>query len=731
MHLRMTNCSSPLIRFLAARAALCTIALLVASCHGENRPQHIQEPAGIGPAGGVFRGSDNSQVTIPAGALDRHVVIAIEVSLLGAPPIPRGMKFGSSVFALTPHGTTFARPATVTIPYSTLMLRSDAMLRPGSTPAVYKTNAARTGWELVPAADVTVDGDRLQVQVSSFSWIVAGLMPPQIAREPATSSVVEGQGAGFEVLAESEVSNSTLEYQWQRSNDGGTTFGDIDGATASTYVLTTVLADNAARFRVEVSDAGGITMSDAATLTVAPLVCSVSAPVIVTQPQSQTVSVASPVNFSVTATGTALQYQWYRMNDGGASFTPITGATSASYALTNTSGADHNARFRVVVSNSGAMVTSEIAVLTVQILPATGARIGGGAAFSVARLIDTGLVSWGAEGEFGLLGDGPGQSLRTAPGPVAAVAGVGSIAVGPAHSLAVLLHGEVWGWGYNGEGQIGGSTGAVETPRVISGVSGVTAACAGGTHSLFRLSNGTVVGLGSNAFGQLGDGTTTPAPNTPVAVSGLQNVVAISCGHEYSMALMSDRTVRAWGRNSAGQLGDNTKLDRATPVPVVGLTNVIAIAAGENHSLALRSDGSVWAWGQNGVGELGDDTIQERLVPVPTLANTNYRAIAASGSTSMALRNDGVVFVWGTNESGQLANGTLSGNSSTPLQVAGLTDVAEIAIARQPGVVNHLMAVRSDGTMWAWGLNDFGQVGSGSAEEVVRAPEQVTGLDID
>ncbi|MEA2314890.1 MAG: hypothetical protein QOI03_1582, partial [Solirubrobacteraceae bacterium] len=117
------------------------------------------------------------------------------------------------------------------------------------------------------------------------------------------------------------------------------------------------------------------------------------------------------------------------------------------------------------------------------------------------------------------------------------------------------------------------------TPVGVSGLSGVGAIAAGGAHSLALMSSGTVMAWGNNGNGQLGGGGTTNS-DVPVAVSGLSGVTAISAGDGYSLALLGNGTVMAWGENQYGQLGDGTTTDRHVPVPVGGLSGVSAIAAG-------------------------------------------------------------------------------------------------------------------------------------------------------
>ncbi|MBI4485093.1 MAG: RCC1 repeat-containing protein, partial [Acidobacteria bacterium] len=291
---------------------------------------------------------------------------------------------------------------------------------------------------------------------------------------------------------------------------------------------------------------------------------------------------------------------------------------------------------------------------------------------------DGSVRAWGL-GTRGQLGNGSGMS-SLAPVSVSDLAGVVAVAGSAGFfSLAVRSDETAWAWGANQVGQLGDGTAAdrltpipVKDPADATGfLTGVRAMAAGGNHALALLANGTVRTWGQNNFGQLGDGTTVNR-SLPVGVAGLADVIAIAGGGTHSLALMSDRTVRAWGQNTFGQLGDGTTQNRRVPVAVAGLANVTAIAAGGNHSLALMSDGTVWGWGFNASGQLGDGTFEPRSSPVQVGGTTGLLTgvvqISAGGLHSLALMADGTVRAWGSHDSGQIGDGT-DPNTMTPVKV--------------------------------------------------------------
>jgi alpha-tubulin suppressor-like RCC1 family protein len=264
----------------------------------------------------------------------------------------------------------------------------------------------------------------------------------------------------------------------------------------------------------------------------------------------------------------------------------------------------------------GTTANSDVPVAVKELSGATA--IAAGKEHALALLANGTVEAWG-EGFRGQLGDGTTEASDV-PVAVKELTGAVAVSAGGEYSLALLSSGTVEAWGANDSGQLGdGTTTNSDVPVAVSGLSGVVAISAGSRSALALLSGGTVVAWGNNPSGQLGDGT-TEASDVPVAVNGLSNVGAISAGEEHGLALLKDGTVKAWGLNEKGQLGDGASTGpescgtlpphpcSKTPLAVSGLSGVSAVSGGGQYSLALRSDGAVEAWGANGDGQLGDGT---------------------------------------------------------------------------------------------------------------------------
>lgn len=289
-------------------------------------------------------------------------------------------------------------------------------------------------------------------------------------------------------------------------------------------------------------------------------------------------------------------------------------------------------------------------------------------------------------------------------------------------------------WGSNANGQAGNNstvTGPVPMPVDMTGVLAgktITAISSGGEHSLVLCSDGTLAAWGYNHYGELGNSSTTDS-SAPVLVntSGVlagKTSVAITTGLDHNIALCSDGTLVSWGYNNFnGSLGNNSLINSPTPVEVdrTGALNgksVVAISAGVLHTLALCSDGTVACWGAGGFGQLGNDAITNALVPVlpettGVLAGKSVIAIAAGRVHSMVLCSDGTLVAWGNNDFGQLGDGTTT-TRRVPVTVSMTGALAGKTVVAISAGGFHSHALCSDGSIASWGDNGYGELGNNS-----------------
>jgi alpha-tubulin suppressor-like RCC1 family protein len=367
----------------------------------------------------------------------------------------------------------------------------------------------------------------------------------------------------------------------------------------------------------------------------------------------------------------------------------------------------------------GALVQSKVAAGLVTLLTGGALLLGSAGAASGYE-----LATWGSNG-FGQLGNGsPVEAGRLRPNEVPAtvigVSEVTSAAAGPGHTLALVAGGTVFAWGANDNGQLGNNTitgpyqcepeFAVSSycnpnPAQVPSLSGVTAVAAGGEQhaysefSLALLSGGSIVGWGANERGQLGNGTTTPS-KTPVAVaSGVGAASAIAAGPNNAYALLQTGNVVAWGAGGEGQLGDGESAGSDKPVQVK-LTGAIAIAP----EIALLSGHTVVDWGPGANGKLGNGNTVSSNQPTAVSGLTSVNAVAAGTGFNLALRSDGTVWGWGVNDADELGSAsgpeTCSGTpcSRTPVRIPGVSGARAIAAGGSKGY-----ALLNDGSVVSWG----------------------------
>jgi alpha-tubulin suppressor-like RCC1 family protein len=243
-----------------------------------------------------------------------------------------------------------------------------------------------------------------------------------------------------------------------------------------------------------------------------------------------------------------------------------------------------------------------------------------------------------------------------------------------------------------------------------------------GYHTCALLSDGSVKCWGQNDKGQLGDGTSHHS-STPVEVKGLADVTAVSAGTQHTCALLSSGLVKCWGDNFDGELGDGTTTNASTPVAVKGLSGATAISASDNFTCAILAGGLVKCWGYNGWAQLGSQTTDEdsggaacSTTPVPVSGVEGATGLATGGSHVCAIFPGGTARCWGANNNGQLGDGVLGTEtgstvtgSPTPMSVVGLTGALTLAANGA-----NTCALLSDGTVRCWGANLNNVLGAGA-----------------
>ena len=228
---------------------------------------------------------------------------------------------------------------------------------------------------------------------------------------------------------------------------------------------------------------------------------------------------------------------------------------------------------------------------------------------------------------------------------------------------------------------------------------------------------GSLWSWGSADQGQLGDGASFSggSKSSPVQTSlAGTNWASCSGGMYVAGAIKTDGTLWTMGYNYYGSLGDGTSVDKNTPVQISG-TNWKQVSTAIS-SAAIKTDGTLWTWGQNalysppsgGGGLLGDNTTVDKSSPVQTISGgNNWKSVSSGRYTKAAIKTDGTLWMWGYNNYGQLGDGTTSGKSS-PIQVPG-TNWKVVAAG---GYIS--AAIKTDGTLWTWGRNQQGFLGDGT-----------------
>ncbi len=284
------------------------------------------------------------------------------------------------------------------------------------------------------------------------------------------------------------------------------------------------------------------------------------------------------------------------------------------------------------------------------------------------------------------------------------------------HSCSLMQSGGVKCWGANNAGQTGSASniGFSLTPLDVAEISTAVQISGVKDHTCALLEDHSIKCWGLNSHGELGNGTRDTI-FVPTLVTDITNATQVSAGMDHACALLEDKTVTCWGQGL-------TMGNSLIPVPVNGLSNVTQIAQGGNFGCALLEDQTVRCWGDNGHGRLGNGTNINSATPVTVSNLSNVIDISAAYSHACAVVENGSVYCWGENFYGSLGDGTMN-NSSVPVLVANITSAAKVTAAQ-----THTCAILEDQTSQCWGYNLYGKLGIGTDDSHSLVPTEVQGL---
>lgn len=342
----------------------------------------------------------------------------------------------------------------------------------------------------------------------------------------------------------------------------------------------------------------------------------------------------------------------------------------------------------------------------------------------IDQYLKTGSLWFTGRSQFGELGD---PSILNRSSVVQTTTGGNNwkmVSGGETHTAAVRTDGSLLLAGSNLYGQLGDNTVSSKSSLVqtiSAGTNWVTVSC-GQYHTAAVRTDGTLWSWGLNTSGQLGDNSVTNRSSPVQITGGGTNWRTVSCGANYSAAVKTDGTLWSWGLNDYGQLGDNTVVKKSSPVQIVGGgTNWQTVSCGGEHVGAIKTDGTLWMWGRNQNSQLGTADITDRSSPVQTITGGVWSKVSASSGThTVGIKQDGTLWTWGSNSSGELGTGDNTTKVSPVQTVSGGTNWRNVFAGNA-----HTAAIKTDGTLWAWGSNTYGQLGDGTSGNTRSSPIQI------
>jgi alpha-tubulin suppressor-like RCC1 family protein len=317
------------------------------------------------------------------------------------------------------------------------------------------------------------------------------------------------------------------------------------------------------------------------------------------------------------------------------------------------------------------------------------------------------LWMWGTNSSFGGLGNNSTQT-QLSPVQIGTLSNWSDVSVGYYHTMAIKTDGSLWGWGYNIQGQLGDMESNYSLVEIKDPSTIWDKVSSGSSHTIAIKTDGTLWGWGVNGNGQVGDNSATNRPS-PVQIGTRTGWLNVFAGNSSSFAIRTDGTLWSWGSNAGYELGINDySSNKSSPVQVGTLTNWSFVYSNDSNTMAIKTDGTLWGWGDNYYGKIGDlQPFSAKVSPVQVGTPHSWSSVTTAENLTMAIRNDGTLWAWGYNTSGAFGNNTSSLYQSSPIQIGTLSNWYKVSRAK-----SYTMAIKTDGTLWGWGLNNVGQLGT-------------------
>jgi alpha-tubulin suppressor-like RCC1 family protein len=285
------------------------------------------------------------------------------------------------------------------------------------------------------------------------------------------------------------------------------------------------------------------------------------------------------------------------------------------------------------------------------------------------------------------------------------------------HSACIKTDGSLWLWGQGSYGALGNNS-TLSRSSPVQTVSATTlwkqVSASSGNFGSFPFTaaiktDGTLWLWGHGVYGQLGNNARTSRSSPVQTISTTTNWKQVSCGNSHAAAIKTDGTLWLWGSNGSGQLGDNAGISRSSPIQTIaGGTNWKQVSCGLNNTAAVKTDGTLWLWGNGQDGILGDNTVTNRSSPVQTVSTgTNWKQVVCGVNHTTSIKTDGTLWLWGLNTNGQLGDNTVTSKSSPVQTISTGTNWKQVSAG-----TNITSCIKTDGTLWMWGDNAFGQLGT-------------------